>query len=85
MYPLLKDGQAAPGAPLGVGANPGKMMYMDEAHEDSFMPGFFQMDSIGYNAGKIQAENNSLSWGDLFNRSIAGKGRQCVASTGLAC
>jgi putative spermidine/putrescine transport system substrate-binding protein len=59
MHPLLKDGQAAPGAPLGVGANPGKMM--------------FQMDSIGYNAGKIQAENNSLSWGDLFNPKYRGK------------
>ena len=74
MHPLLKDGQAAPGAPLGVGANPGRMMYMDEARTKiSFMPGFFQMDSIGYNAGKIQAENNSLSWGDLFNPKYRGK------------
>jgi putative spermidine/putrescine transport system substrate-binding protein len=74
MHPLLKNGQAAPGAPLGVGANPGKMMYMDEARTKiSFMPGFFQMDSIGYNAGKIQAENNSLSWGDLFNPKYRGK------------
>ncbi len=74
MHPLLKNGQAAPGAPLGVGANPGKMMYLDEARTKiSFMPGFFQMDSIGYNAGKIQAENNSLSWGDLFNPKYRGK------------
>jgi putative spermidine/putrescine transport system substrate-binding protein len=74
MHPLLKDGQAAPGAPLGVGANPGRMMYMDEARTKiSFMPAFFQMDSIGYNAGKIQAENNSLSWGDLFNPKYRGK------------
>ncbi len=74
MHPLLKNGQAALGAPLGVGANPGKMMYLDEARTKiSFMPGFFQMDSIGYNAGKIQAENNSLSWGDLFNPKYRGK------------
>ena len=74
MHPLLKNGQAAPGAPLGVGANPGRMMYMDEARTKiSFMPAFFQMDSIGYNAGKIQAENNSLSWGDLFNPKYRGK------------
>ena len=74
MHPLLKDGQAAPGAPLGVGANPGKMMYLDDARTKiSFMPGFFQMESIGYNAGKIQAENNSLSWGDLFNPKYRGK------------
>jgi putative spermidine/putrescine transport system substrate-binding protein len=74
MHPLLKDGQAAPGAPLGIGANPGRMMYLDEAKTKiSFMPGFFQMDSIGYNAGKIQAENNSLSWGDLFNPKYRGK------------
>src|SRR5258708_2445787 len=74
MHPLLRNGQAAPGAPLGVGANPGKMMYMDEARTKiSFMPAFFQMDSIGYNAGKIQTENNSLSWGDLFNPKWRGK------------
>jgi putative spermidine/putrescine transport system substrate-binding protein len=74
MHPLLKNGQAAPGAPLGVGANPGRMMYVDDARTKiSFMPAFFQMDSIGYNAGKIQAENNSLSWGDLFNPKYRGK------------
>lgn len=74
MHPLLKDGQAAPGAPLGIGANPGRMMYLDEARTKiSFMPGFFQMDSIGYNAGKIKTENNELSWGDLFNPKYRGK------------
>lgn len=74
MHPLLKDGQAAPGAPLGLGANPGRMMYLDEARTKiSFMPCFFQMDSIGYNAGKIKTENNELSWGDLFNPKYRGK------------
>ncbi|HTR87906.1 MAG TPA: PotD/PotF family extracellular solute-binding protein [Reyranella sp.] len=74
MHPLLKNGQAAPGAPLGVGANPGRMMYTDESKTKiTFMPAFFQMDSVGYNAGKIQTENNSLSWGDLFNPKYRGK------------
>ena len=74
LHPLLKDGRATPTAPLGYGANPGRMMYLDEARTKvSFAPMFFQMDSIGYNAGKIQAENNSLSWGDLFNPKYRGK------------
>ena len=55
---LLKDGRATPNSPLGFGANPGRMMYLDEARTKvSFAPMFFQMDSIGYNAGKIPAEN----------------------------
>src|ERR1700681_2109141 len=68
LHPLLKDGRATPTAPLGYGANPGRMMYLDEARTKvSFAPMFFQMDSIGYNASKIPAENNTLSWGELFN------------------
>ena len=44
------------------------MMYIDEARTKmSFAPMFFQMDLIGYNAGKIPAVNNELSWGELFN------------------
>jgi len=71
---LLKDGRATPTAPLGYGANPGRMMYLDEARTKvSFAPMFFQMDSIGYNAGKIPAENNTLSWGELFNPKWRGK------------
>ena len=31
IVPGLKDGQAAPGAPLGIGADPSRMMYLDEA------------------------------------------------------
>src|SRR6267154_316890 len=68
LHPLLKDGRATPTAPLGFGANPGRMMYVDEARtKASFVPAFFQMDSIGYNASKIPAVNNELSWGELFN------------------
>ncbi|MFO1080330.1 MAG: extracellular solute-binding protein [Reyranellaceae bacterium] len=74
LTPLLKDGRASPTAPLGLGANPGRMMYLDEAKTKvSFAPMFFQMDSIGYNAGKIPAENNTLSWGELFNPKWRGK------------
>jgi putative spermidine/putrescine transport system substrate-binding protein len=74
LHPLLKDGRATPTAPLGFGANPGRMMYLDEARtKASFVPAFFQMDSIGYNAGKIPTENNTLSWGELFNPKWRGK------------
>ena len=52
------------------------MMYLDEARTKvSFAPMFFQMDSIGYNASKIPAENNTLSWGELFNPEMARQGR----------
>lgn len=74
LHPLLKDGRATPTAPLGLGANPGRMIYLDEARTKvTFAPMFFQMDSIGYNASKIPAENNSLSWGELFNPKWRGK------------
>lgn len=74
LHPLLKDGRATPNSPLGFGANPGRMMYVDEARTQvSFAPMFFQMDSIGYNASKIPAENNTLSWGELFNPKWRGK------------
>src|SRR5258708_8881525 len=68
LHPLLQDCPATPTAPLGFGANPGRMMYIDEARTKvSFAPMFFQMDSIGYNASTIPAVNNELLWGELFN------------------
>ncbi|MBK1658524.1 ABC transporter substrate-binding protein [Paracraurococcus ruber] len=74
LHPLLREGRATPGSPLGLGANPGRMMYMDEGRSQvSFMPCFFQMDSIGYNTKHVQAENNELSWGELFNPKYRGK------------
>lgn len=67
-------GRATPTAPLGFGANPGRMMYTDDTRTKvNFVPMFFQMDSIGYNAGKIPAVNNELSWGELFNPKWRGK------------
>jgi len=43
----------------------------------SFAPGVLpEWDSIGYNASKIPAVNNELSWGELFNSQMA---RQRVA------
>lgn len=74
MHPLLKDGRATPTSPLGLGANPGRMMYTSDAKSQAiFMPTFFQMDSIGYNTRHVQAENNELSWGELFNPKYRGK------------
>jgi putative spermidine/putrescine transport system substrate-binding protein len=74
LHPLLKEGRASPDAPLGLGANPGRMMYIDPARtQTSFAPMFFQMDSIGYNSAHVQAENNTLSWGELFNPKYRGR------------
>ncbi len=76
MHPLLKDGRATPTAPLGFGANPGRMMYVDEARTKvSFAPMFFQMDSIGYNASKIPAENNDAVVGRAVQSQVARQGR----------
>ena len=76
MHPLLKDGRATPTAPLGFGANPGRMMYVDEARTKvSFAPMFFQMDSIGYNASKIPAENNVAVVGRAVQSQMARQGR----------
>ena len=76
MHPLLKDGRATPTAPLGFGANPGRMMYVDEARTKvSFAPMFFQMDSIGYNASKIPAENNDAVVGRAVQSQMARQGR----------
>lgn len=73
-HPLVQTGRAAPDAPIGLGANPGRLMYLDEARTKlSFMPAFFQMDSIGYNTRYVQAEDNVLSWGELFNPKYRGK------------
>jgi putative spermidine/putrescine transport system substrate-binding protein len=50
------------------------MMYTDAARSQSlFLPCFFQMDSIGYNARHVAAEDNTLSWGELFNPKYRGK------------
>jgi len=74
LHPLFRDGKATPTAPIGLGANPGTTMYVDEARTKvSFSPAFFQMDSIGYNERYVQAPNNELSWGELFNPRWRGK------------
>jgi len=74
LHPLFKEGRATPTAPVGLGANPGTMMYTDAARTQvSFSPAFFQMDSIGYNERYIQAPDNELSWGELFNPKWRGK------------
>lgn len=74
LHPLFAEGQATPDSPLGLGANPGRMMWLNpEKTRTIFAPMFFQMDSIGYNSRHVQAENNTLSWGELFNPRYRGR------------
>ena len=74
LHPLLREGRASAASPLGLGANPGRMMYLDETRTTtSFAPMFFQMDSIGYNSKHVKAEDNTLSWGELFNPKYRGR------------
>jgi putative spermidine/putrescine transport system substrate-binding protein len=74
LHPLLREGRAGPDAPLGLGANPGRTMYIDEGrNRTTFAPMFFQMDSIGYNSAHVQAPGNELSWGELFNPRYRGR------------
>src|SRR6202008_1215555 len=56
------------------GDNPGKLMQVEgKPGFIKYVPYIFQMDSIGYNTAKIPAENNELSWGELFNPKWRGK------------
>ncbi len=74
LHPLLKEGRASPTSPLGLGANPGRTMYIDEGRtKTTYAPLFFQMDSIGYNSKFVEAPNNELSWGELFNPKYRGR------------
>jgi putative spermidine/putrescine transport system substrate-binding protein len=74
VHPLIREGRATPEQKIGLGDNPGKLMYTDESRTKiKFVPYIFQMDSIGYNTAKIPAENNTLSWGELFNPKWRGK------------
>ena len=74
LHPLLRDGRAAPDVTYGFGDNPGRIMYVDQARTQvKFVPYMYQLDSIGYNPEKIPAEDNSLSWGELFNPKWRGK------------
>jgi putative spermidine/putrescine transport system substrate-binding protein len=74
VHPLVREGRATPESPIGLGDNPGRLMYVDGARTKiKYMPYMFQMDSIGYNTSKIPVENNTLSWGELFNPKWRGK------------
>ena len=86
MHPLLKDGRATPTSPLGLGANPGRMMYTSDAKTQAiFMPTFFQMDSIGYNtAPRRSRRTTSCPGASCSTRNTAARSR-CSASTGWAC
>jgi len=74
VHPLVREGRATPESVIGLGDNPGRLMYVDSARTKiKYMPYMFQMDSIGYNTSKIPVENNTLSWGELFNPKWRGK------------
>ena len=74
LHPLLREGRAGPTSPLGLGANPGRTMYIDEGRtRTTYAPMFFQMDSIGYNSAFVDAPDNELSWGELFNPKYRGR------------
>jgi putative spermidine/putrescine transport system substrate-binding protein len=74
LHPMLRDGQATASAPRGLGDNPGRIMYVDAARTQvKYVPYMYQLDSIGYNPERIPADNNELSWGELFNPKWRGK------------
>jgi putative spermidine/putrescine transport system substrate-binding protein len=74
VHPLVREGRATPEQKIGLGDNPGKLMYVDPSRTKiKYLPYQFQMDSIGYNTAKVPAENNELSWGELFNPKWRGK------------
>lgn len=74
-YPRLFDtGQETPDSPVGFGDNPGRLMWANKAKtEAKYLPYMYQFDSIGYNPNYVKAENNVLSWGELFNPKYRGK------------
>lgn len=71
---LFVTGQETPDSPVGLGDNPGRIMYVDEAKTKvKYLPYMYQFDSVGYNPKYVKAENNVLSWGELFNPKYRGK------------
>lgn len=74
LHPVMREGRLNAESPMGLGANPGRTMYLNpQRSQVTFVPAFFQMDSIGYNARHIPAVNNEISWGELFNPRWRGK------------
>jgi putative spermidine/putrescine transport system substrate-binding protein len=71
---LFREGQESPAAPVGLGDNPGRLMYVDrEKTQAKYIPYMYQFDSIGYSPDRVPADNNVLSWGELFNPKWRGK------------
>jgi putative spermidine/putrescine transport system substrate-binding protein len=71
---LFQEGQQTPSSPVGFGDNPGRLMYADAAKTKAkYIPYMYQFDSIGYNPDRVPAQNNVLSWGELFNPKWRGK------------
>ena len=71
---LFKTGQETPNSPVGFGDNAGRLMWADEAKTKAkYLPYMYQFDSVGYNPNYVEARNNKLSWGELFNPKYRGK------------
>src|SRR5215470_11741366 len=65
---LFVEGQATPQSPVGMGDNPGRMMYIDSGKTKAkYIPTMYQFDSVAYNPDRVPAKDNVLSWGELFN------------------
>ena len=71
---LFVEGQATPQSPVGMGDNPGRMMYIDSGKTKAkYIPTMYQFDSVAYNPDRVPAKDNVLSWGELFNPKWRGK------------
>ncbi|MEE8433372.1 MAG: extracellular solute-binding protein [bacterium] len=71
---LFLTGQETPDSPVGLGDNAGRLMWANEEKTQAkFLPYMYQFDSVGYNPEVVDAPNNELSWGELFNPKYRGK------------
>ena len=71
---LFLTGQETPDSPVGLGDNAGRGMWANEEKTHAkYLPYMYQFDSVGYNPNYVEARNNELSWGELFNPKYRGK------------
>ena len=71
---LFKTGRETPDSPVGFGDNAGRLMWANEEKTQAkYLPYMYQFDSIGFNPNYVEARNNVLSWGELFNPKYRGK------------
>ncbi len=71
---LFINGKETPDSLEGLGDNAGKLMWANSSKTQArFLPYMYQFDSVGYNPEFVDAPNNELSWGELFNPKYRGK------------